>query len=65
MSHTYQIELANRVRNGRAVGNEYVVTRRSLGMSGIVARFATREEAQEWISHAGTWGAAVLETGAL
>jgi hypothetical protein len=45
----YQIELANKVRHGRAVGNRYVVTRRPSGHSGVVAEFDTREEAEAWI----------------
>lgn len=49
-----QIELANKIRNGRAVGNEYVVTRRdeTPSKSGILARFNTREEAAAWITGA-------------
>lgn len=46
----YQIEIANKIRNGRAVGTEYVVTMRPIGRSGIVARFDTREEAAAWIA---------------
>jgi hypothetical protein len=46
----YQIELANKIRNGRAVGNEFVVTMRPIGRSGILERFATREEAAAWIA---------------
>lgn len=45
----YQIELANKIRNGRTVGNLYVVTRRPIGMTAILATFNTREEAQAWI----------------
>jgi hypothetical protein len=47
---TFQIELANKIRNGRAVGNLYVVTRRPIGNSGIVATFDTREQAEGWIA---------------
>ena len=39
------IEIANVIRGGRAVGTEYVVTRRENGQSAILARFATRDEA--------------------
>ena len=49
---TYQIELANKVRNGRVVGNTYVVTQRPIGKSGIVASFDTRDEAEDWIIQA-------------
>lgn len=45
----YQLELANKVRNGRAVGNEYVITQRAIGRNGIVERFDTREEAEAWL----------------
>ena len=45
----YQIEIANRIRNGRAVGTDYVVTRRPDGLCTILARFATRDEAAAWI----------------
>jgi hypothetical protein len=41
----YQIELANGLRGG----NEWVATRRPRGYSMILARFATREAALEWI----------------
>jgi hypothetical protein len=51
--HRYQIELANKVRRGRAVGNEYVVTRRPEGMTTILARFDSHEEAQAWIDRGG------------
>lgn len=46
-----QIELANKVLHGRAVGNEYVVTRRdeTPSRSGILARFDTRDEAVAFI----------------
>jgi len=45
-----KIEIANRIVAGRAVGTQYVVTRRDEGNSGIVSpRFDTREEAQAWI----------------
>lgn len=50
----YQIELANKIVKGRAVGNLYVVTRRPIGMSGIIAKFDTREEAQAWIDEQGS-----------
>lgn len=50
MNTAYQIELANKVVNGRAVGNLYVVTRRPIGMTGIVAKFDTREQAVTWIA---------------
>ena len=46
---TYSIELANKVRRGRAVGNLYVVTRRPLRLTTILASFSTREEAVAWI----------------
>ncbi len=49
---TYQLELANKIRNGRAAGNLYVVTRRPIGRTGIVAQFNTREEAEAWIVQA-------------
>lgn len=49
----YQIELANKVRNGRAVGNLYVVTRRPEGCSTIIFSADTREEAQAWIDRGG------------
>lgn len=45
-----QIEIANLIRNGRAVGTEYVVTNRDTGRSGIVARFETRREAEAFIA---------------
>jgi hypothetical protein len=45
----YQIELANKIRNGRSVGNLYVVTRRPIGKTAILASFGTREEAQAWV----------------
>ena len=44
------IELANRIRHGRAVGNEYVVTNRDEGNSMIIARFDTREDAAAYIA---------------
>ena len=50
---TYQIELANKVRGGRAVGNEYVVTRRPEGLTTILFRADTPEEAQGWIDRGG------------
>lgn len=46
---TMQIELANRIAHGRAVGDEWVVTRRPIGRTCIIARFETRQEAQEFI----------------
>jgi hypothetical protein len=49
----YQIELANKVRNGRAVGNEYVATRRPDGFSGILFRADSQEEVQAWIDRGG------------
>lgn len=50
MNSQYQIELRNKVRNGRAVGNLYIVTRRPLGFSCALVSFSTREEAQAWIA---------------
>jgi hypothetical protein len=47
---TYQIEIANKIRNGRAVGTDYVVTRRPDGFTSILARFNTRDEAAAWIA---------------
>ena len=44
------IEIANKIRNGRAVGTLWVVTRRDENNSGIVARFETREEAVAYIA---------------
>lgn len=46
---SYQIELANKIRGGRAVGNEYVVTQRPIGKTMILARFDSRKEAERWI----------------
>lgn len=48
-----RIELANKIRGGRTVGNEYVVTRRDEGKSGIIAKFDTREQAQAFIDNGG------------
>ena len=45
----YQTELANRIKNGRCVGNEYVVTQRPIGRTGILVRFPTHELAVAWI----------------
>ncbi len=53
MSARYTVELANKVRRGRAVGNEYVVTRRPDGNTTILCRFDTPEEAQAWIDAQG------------
>ncbi len=47
---SYQIETANEIRNGRAVGNLYVVTQRPIGKTAILASFNTRPEAEEWIA---------------
>jgi hypothetical protein len=47
---TYTIEIANRIKHGRAVGTDFVVTRRPEGFSSILARFATRDEAAAWIA---------------
>lgn len=44
----YQIELANKIVGGRCVGNQWVVTRRPMHNTTIVARFETREEAETW-----------------
>ena len=46
-----QIEIANRISKGRAVGTDYVVTRRNEtpSNSGIIARFPTRNEAVQYI----------------
>jgi hypothetical protein len=49
---SYQIEIANRIFSGRAVGTDYVVTQRPICRTGILARFRTREEAQAWIDAA-------------
>ncbi len=46
----YQIELANRVRRGRVVGNDYVVTRRPERITSILVRCPTRFEAAKWIA---------------
>jgi hypothetical protein len=46
---TYQIEIANRIRRGRAVGTDYVVTQRPVGRTGIIATFPTRDDAERWI----------------
>lgn len=45
---SYRIELANKVRNGRAVGNEYVAV--ALPSRTIVARFDTPEAAHAWVA---------------
>lgn len=45
----YVVELANKIRNGRAVGNVYVVTRRGVGMSGIISRHDSKGAALHWI----------------
>ena len=47
--HPYQIEIANRIRGGRAVGTDYVVTRRPLGQTAILTRLPSREKAVAWI----------------
>lgn len=47
---TYQIEIANRIERGRAVGTDYVVTQRPIGRTGILARFGERSEAEAWIA---------------
>lgn len=49
---TYQIELANKFRKGcdHAIGNLYVVTRRPIGLSAIIATFETRDQAAAWIA---------------
>ena len=44
------IEIANKIRHGRAVGTLWVVTHRDENNSGIVARFDTREEAVAYIA---------------
>ena len=44
------LEISNKIRDGRAVGTEYVVTRRNEGNSGIIARFDTRPEAVAYIT---------------
>jgi len=46
----YQIELANKIAGGRAVGNSYIVTRRPDRLTCELARFDTREEAEAWIA---------------
>ena len=52
----YRIEIANRIGklNDRtcAVGTDFVVTRGPGGYTGILVKFATREEAQAWIDAA-------------
>lgn len=45
----YVIELANKIRGGRSVGNVYVVTRRGVGMSGILSRHDSKGAALKWI----------------
>ena len=45
----YQIEIANRIRNGRAVGTDFVVTRRPDGLTSILHRCELRVDAQAWI----------------
>ena len=53
-AYAKRLEIANRIIKGRAVGTDYVVTRRPIDMSGIVAGpFATREEAEAWICREG------------
>ena len=47
--HPYQIEIANRIRGGRAVGTDYVVTRRPLGQTAILTRLPSRDKAVAWI----------------
>lgn len=49
----YQIELANKIRGGRAVGNLYVATRRPDGFSGILFSSESHEETQAWIDRGG------------
>lgn len=44
-----QIELANLIRNGRAVGNEFVVTNRDRGHSGIIFRSTNRDDCVAFI----------------
>ncbi len=46
----FQIELANKIRNGRCIGNEYVITGRPAGNSMILARFDSREEAVTYLA---------------
>lgn len=46
----YGIAIANRIRNGRTVGTDYVVVGRPPLATHIVARFSTREEAQAFIA---------------
>jgi len=46
----FQIEIANRIRGGRSVGTDWVVTRRPEGLTGIVKRFPRREDAEEWVA---------------
>lgn len=48
-SSEFQVEIANRMSRGRAVGTDYVVTRRPVGNSAIIARFERREDAVTWI----------------
>lgn len=48
------LEIANTIRHGRAVGTEYVVTRRDAGHSGIVARFDSRDEAIAYMDRRNT-----------
>lgn len=50
----YTIEIANRIRHGRCVATDYVVTRRPDNFTGIIATFATREEAVAFIASART-----------
>ncbi len=49
MPPRYQVELANRIRSGRCVGTDYVVTRRPDGLTMVVERFDTKEQALEWL----------------
>jgi hypothetical protein len=48
----FRRELANKIRRGRVVGNLYVVTRRPIGMSGIIAEFETEGECDAFIEAA-------------
>lgn len=42
----WQIQIANRIRGGRAVGTDFLVVRVDGGRSGVVARYQDRENAQ-------------------
>lgn len=46
----YRIEIANKIERGRAVGTDYVVTRRGRGLSAILATLPDRVAAEEWIA---------------